>query len=40
LPASTFINAAGEITAIHRGQMTQSQIDGYLAETLPPVLST
>ena len=35
LPTSFFINAAGEITAIHRGPMTQSQIDGYLAETLP-----
>jgi peroxiredoxin len=36
LPTSFFINAEGEITAIHRGPMTQSQIDGYLAETLPP----
>jgi peroxiredoxin len=36
LPTSFFINADGEITAIHRGPMTQSQIDGYLVETLPP----
>jgi len=35
LPTSFFINAGGEITAIHRGPMTQGQIDGYLAETLP-----
>ena len=35
LPTTFFINAAGEISAIHRGPMTQSQIDGYLAETIP-----
>jgi peroxiredoxin len=35
LPTTFFINAEGEITAIHRGPMTQSQIDGYLAETIP-----
>lgn len=34
LPTSFFINAQGEITAIHRGPMTQSQIDGYLVDTL------
>jgi peroxiredoxin len=35
LPTTFFINAEGEVTAIHRGPMTQSQIDGYLAETIP-----
>ena len=35
LPTTFFINAAGEITAVHRGPMTQGQIDGYLAETIP-----
>ncbi len=35
LPTTFFINAGGEITAIHRGPMTQSQIDGYLADTIP-----
>jgi peroxiredoxin len=35
LPTTFFINADGEITAIHRGPMTQGQIDGYLAETIP-----
>ena len=35
LPTSFFINEEGEITAVHRGPMTQGQIDGYLAETLP-----
>ena len=36
LPTSFFINGEGQITAIHRGPMTQSQIDGYLAVTIPP----
>lgn len=35
LPTTFFINRTGEVTAIHRGPMTESQIDGYLAETLP-----
>ncbi|MCP4420909.1 MAG: TlpA family protein disulfide reductase, partial [Chloroflexi bacterium] len=35
LPTTFFINADGEITAIHRGPMVQSQIDGYLADTIP-----
>lgn len=35
LPTTFFINRSGEVTAIHRGPMTQSQIDGYLADTLP-----
>lgn len=33
LPTTFFINTKGEITAIHHGPMTQSQIDGYLTET-------
>lgn len=36
LPTTFFINPSGEITAIHRGPMTQSQIDGYLQQTMPP----
>ncbi len=35
LPTTFFINRNGEVTAIHRGPMVQSQIDGYLADTLP-----
>ena len=35
LPTTFFINSAGEVTAIHRGPMVQSQIDGYLADTIP-----
>ena len=34
MPTTFFINAQGEVTAIHRGPMVQSQIDGYLADTL------
>lgn len=39
LPTTFFINAAGEITAVHRGPMTQEQIDGYLIDTGQPVSS-
>lgn len=35
LPASVFINPAGEVTVIHRGVMTRGQIDGFLVETIP-----
>ncbi|GJM39998.1 MAG: hypothetical protein DHS20C20_02800 [Ardenticatenaceae bacterium] len=35
LPTTFFINGAGQVTAIHRGPMVQSQIDGYLANTIP-----
>lgn len=35
LPTTFFINGDGEITAIHRGPMTQAVIDDYLADTLP-----
>lgn len=34
LPTTFFINAAGEVVAIHRGPMTFGQIEGYLADTL------
>ncbi|MAT97705.1 MAG: hypothetical protein CL608_11220 [Anaerolineaceae bacterium] len=34
LPTTFFINGEGQITAIHRGPMVQSQIDDYLADTL------
>jgi peroxiredoxin len=34
LPTTFFINRNGEVTAIHRGPMVQSQIDDYLANTL------
>ncbi|MCA9938003.1 MAG: TlpA family protein disulfide reductase [Anaerolineales bacterium] len=33
-PTSVFVNAAGEVTAVHRGMMTFAQIEGYLQETL------
>ncbi|MDX1417234.1 MAG: redoxin domain-containing protein [Candidatus Promineifilaceae bacterium] len=36
LPTSFFVNEAGEITAVHRGPMTQGQIDSYLAQTFSP----
>jgi peroxiredoxin len=35
LPTTFFINRDGEVTAIHRGPMVQSQIDAYLADTVP-----
>lgn len=34
-PSTFFVNADGVITAIHRGPMTQSQIEGYLVDTIP-----
>ncbi len=34
MPTTFFINGEGQITAIHRGPLTQSQIDGYLTLTL------
>jgi peroxiredoxin len=34
LPTSFFINGDGVITAVHRGPMTRSQIEGYLAEAV------
>ena len=34
-PSTYFVNAEGEITAIHLGPMVESQIDSYMANTLP-----
>lgn len=35
LPTTFFVNAAGEITAVHRGVLAGEQLEGYLADTLP-----
>jgi len=35
MPTTFFINPDGLITAIHRGPLTQNQIQEYLALTLP-----
>ena len=34
MPTTYFVDGNGVITAVHRGPMTQGQIDGYLAEAL------
>ena len=34
-PTTFFIDGDGTITAVHRGPMTKSQIDGYLAGIIP-----
>ncbi len=34
LPATFFVNAAGEVTAVHRGALTERQLHGYLSETI------
>lgn len=34
-PSSYFIDAAGTITAVHRGLLTKQQIETYLADTIP-----
>lgn len=34
-PTTFFIDGDGVVTAVHRGPMTKSQIDGYLVETIP-----
>ena len=34
-PSTFFINPEGVVTAVHRGPLLQSQIDGYLADTIP-----
>lgn len=34
LPTSYFINGDGLVTAVHRGPMTMSQIEGYMADTI------
>jgi len=35
MPTTYFINSEGMITAIHRGPLTESQLDGYLSFTIP-----
>lgn len=35
LPSTFFVNSSGEVTAIHRGILTEGQIADYLALTLP-----
>jgi peroxiredoxin len=34
LPSTFFVDAGGRVTAVHRGALTQEQLQGYLAETL------
>jgi peroxiredoxin len=34
LPSTFFINADGEVTAVHRGILTKGQAEDYLAETI------
>lgn len=34
-PSTFFVNPDGLVTAIHRGQMVRSQIEGYLVDTIP-----
>ena len=36
MPTTYFINAEGVVTAVHRGPVVRSQIDGYMADTLTP----
>lgn len=38
-PSTFFVNAEGIITALHRGPMVESQIEGYLADTDPTIFS-
>ena len=35
LPSTFFINGSGVVTAVHRGALTQAQLEGYLAEIIP-----
>jgi peroxiredoxin len=35
-PSTFFIDTEGAIAAVHRGPLAQQQIDGYLADILPP----
>lgn len=35
LPATFFIDSNGEVTAVHRGGLTNAQIEGYLQEIIP-----
>ncbi len=34
LPATFFVDAAGEVTAVHRGALTQAQLQSYLEDTI------
>ena len=34
LPSTFFVNAGGEVTAVHRGALTQAQLSNYLEETI------
>ncbi len=34
-PTSVFVNGDGVVTAVHLGLMTEEQIEGYLADTIP-----
>jgi len=34
LPSTFFVNAEGEVTAVHRGAITQEQLNNYLEVTL------
>lgn len=34
LPSTFFIDASGQVTAVHRGALTQGQLQNYLAETI------
>mgnify|MGYP003573528879 CR=1 FL=1 len=34
LPSTFFVNAEGEVTAVHRGLLTQSQLNNYLEDTI------
>ncbi len=34
LPSTYFVNAAGEVTAVHRGALTQAQLQIYLKDTI------
>lgn len=34
LPSTFFIDAAGEVTAVHRGALSKEQLNSYLAETI------
>jgi peroxiredoxin len=35
LPATFFVDAGGQVTAVHRGALTQTQIEKYLEEIIP-----
>ncbi len=34
LPSTFFVNATGEVTAVHRGALTQGQLQDYLEDTI------